>query len=40
VETQIRALDAEGRVEAIARMLGGERPSSIVLENAREMVKE
>jgi len=40
IETRIRSLDAEGRVEAIARMLGGEKPTAIVLENAREMVKE
>lgn len=40
IETRIRLLDDEGRVEAIARMLGGEKPTAIVLENAREMVKE
>jgi DNA repair protein RecN (Recombination protein N) len=40
IETQIRQLDDDGRVDAIAHMLGGERPTAIVLENAREMVKE
>ncbi len=39
IETQIRKLDEEERVDVIARMMGGEKPTAIVLENAREMVR-
>jgi DNA repair protein RecN (Recombination protein N) len=40
VHTHVRPLEEKERVEAIARMLGGEKPSSVVLENAREMIME
>jgi DNA repair protein RecN (Recombination protein N) len=40
VRTQVRLLDADGHVEAIARMMGGEKPSRLLMENAREMVAE
>jgi DNA repair protein RecN (Recombination protein N) len=38
IETQVSLLDHDGHVEAIARMMGGEKPSRLVMENAREMV--
>ncbi len=38
IQTQVTLLDADGHVEAIARMMGGEKPSRLVMENAREMV--
>ena len=38
IHTQIRKLDPQERVEAIAKMMGGEKPSTLVMENAREMV--
>jgi DNA repair protein RecN (Recombination protein N) len=38
IQTQVTLLDANGHVEAIARMMGGEKPSRLVMENAREMV--
>jgi DNA repair protein RecN (Recombination protein N) len=34
----IKKLDAEGRVEEIAKMIGGAKPSSVALENARELI--
>jgi DNA repair protein RecN (Recombination protein N) len=40
IRTQVRLLDANGHVEAIARMMGGEKPSRLLMENAREMVAE
>jgi DNA repair protein RecN (Recombination protein N) len=40
VQTHIRSLSDKERVEAIARMLGGEKPSAVVLENAKEMIGE
>jgi DNA repair protein RecN (Recombination protein N) len=40
IQTRIRSLDEEGRVDAIARMMGGERPSAVVVENARELIAE
>jgi DNA repair protein RecN (Recombination protein N) len=40
IRTQVRLLDADGHVEAIARMMGGEKPSRLLMENAREMVAE
>ncbi|RYG01743.1 MAG: DNA repair protein RecN, partial [Chitinophagaceae bacterium] len=39
IRTGIRLLDEEERVNAIARMLGGEKPSAAALENAKEMMK-
>lgn len=38
IHTQIKKLDPHERVEAIAKMMGGEKPSALVMENAREMV--
>lgn len=39
VKTNIRQLDTEERITAIAKMLSGEKPTAAALENAREMVK-
>jgi DNA repair protein RecN (Recombination protein N) len=39
VRTSIRLLDTEERVNAIARMLSGEKPTAASLENAREMIR-
>lgn len=38
IATRVRLLSTEERIEAIAKMLGGETPSAAALENAREMV--
>ncbi|MBS1918529.1 MAG: DNA repair protein RecN [Bacteroidetes bacterium] len=38
VKTNIRLLDKDERITAIARMLSGEKPTAAALENAREMV--
>lgn len=38
VKTNIRQLGTEERITAIAKMLGGEKPTAAALENAREMV--
>lgn len=38
IHTQIKKLEPQERVEAIAKMMGGEKPSALVMENAREMV--
>jgi DNA repair protein RecN (Recombination protein N) len=38
LQTGVRRLSETERVDAIARMLAGERPSAVVLENAREMI--
>jgi DNA repair protein RecN (Recombination protein N) len=38
INTQIHKLNDNERIEAIAKMLGGEPPSAVALENAREMV--
>lgn len=38
VRTNIRLLTQEERIAAIARMLGGEKPTAAALENAREMI--
>jgi DNA repair protein RecN (Recombination protein N) len=38
VKTNIRQLSTEERITAIAKMLGGEKPTAAALENAREMV--
>lgn len=40
VHTSIRSLSDGERVDAIARMLGGENPSAVVLQNAKEMIDE
>ena len=40
VITHIRRLTDDERVEAIAKMLSGEKPTPVALENAREMVQE
>lgn len=38
IKTNIRLLSEEDRITAIAKMLGGEKPTAAALENAREMV--
>ena len=38
VKTNIRLLNKEERITAIAKMLSGERPTAAAMENAREMV--
>jgi DNA repair protein RecN (Recombination protein N) len=38
IHTNIRLLGAEERITAIAKMLGGEKPTAAALENAKEMV--
>jgi DNA repair protein RecN (Recombination protein N) len=38
VRTNIRLLTQEERIAAIARMLGGEKPTAAAMENAREMI--
>jgi DNA repair protein RecN (Recombination protein N) len=38
VKTNIRLLDPDERITAIARMLSGEKPTAAALENAREMI--
>lgn len=38
IVTGIRVLGKEERILAIAKMLGGEKPSAIAMENAREMI--
>ncbi|MBQ8928276.1 MAG: DNA repair protein RecN [Oscillospiraceae bacterium] len=37
--TQVHRLDTEGRVDEIARIMGGENPSELMLENAREELR-
>ncbi len=37
--TQVHLLDFEGRVEEIARIMGGENPSALMLQNAREELR-
>ncbi|MDE5736787.1 MAG: DNA repair protein RecN, partial [Oscillospiraceae bacterium] len=37
--TQVHLLDFDGRVQEIARIMGGENPSKLMLENAREELK-
>lgn len=39
IRTAVRVLDDQGRIDAIARMLGGEKPTGAALANAREMVQ-
>ena len=38
ITTRVRVLGAEEKVEAIARMIGGEKPSEAAIANARELV--
>jgi DNA repair protein RecN (Recombination protein N) len=38
VKTNIRQLNTEERITAIAKMLSGEKPTAAAIENAREMV--
>jgi DNA repair protein RecN (Recombination protein N) len=38
VKTNIRLLNKDERITAIARMLSGEKPTAAAMENAREMV--
>ncbi|HEV2480142.1 MAG TPA: DNA repair protein RecN [Puia sp.] len=38
IQTNIRVLDQDERITAIAQMLSGEKPTAAALENAREMV--
>lgn len=40
VSTHVRLLTQEERITAIARMLGGEKPTAAAMENAREMVAQ
>lgn len=40
IQTRVRHLSGDEHIEAIARMMGGEKPSRLVLENAREMVEQ
>lgn len=39
INTRIKLLTNEERIDAIAQMLGGEKPTAVALENAREMMK-
>ena len=39
IKTNIRSLTINERITAIAKMLGGEKPTAAAMENAREMVK-
>jgi DNA repair protein RecN (Recombination protein N) len=38
VKTNIRLLNKDERITAIAKMLSGEKPTAAAMENAREMV--
>ena len=38
IKTNIRMLSQEERINAVAQMLSGEKPTAAALENAREMV--
>ena len=38
IKTNIRALNLEERIQAIARMLSGEKPTAAAMENARELL--
>ncbi len=38
--TQVHLLDFEGRIQEIARIMGGENPSALMLENAREELEK
>jgi len=37
-ESQVRQLEGSDRVNEIAKMIGGEKPSAVNLENARELM--
>ena len=37
--SKIRKLEEEERVEEIAKMIGGEKPTAIAFENARELMR-
>jgi DNA repair protein RecN (Recombination protein N) len=37
--TQVHLLDFDGRTEEIARIMGGDNPSALMLENAREELR-
>jgi DNA repair protein RecN (Recombination protein N) len=37
--SMVRKLDAQGRVEEIAKMIGGATPSKLALDNAKELIK-
>jgi DNA repair protein RecN (Recombination protein N) len=39
IHTQVKSLDEDARVSAIAQMMAGENPSAAVLASAREMMK-
>jgi DNA repair protein RecN (Recombination protein N) len=39
INTGVRLLNEEERITAIAKMLGGEKPTAAAIENAREMVE-
>ena len=39
INTAVRRLTNAERVEAIARMIGGEKPSAAAMQNAQEMVE-
>jgi DNA repair protein RecN (Recombination protein N) len=38
--TNVRKLSAEERIVEIAKMLSGEKPSSVAMENAKELLKQ
>jgi DNA repair protein RecN (Recombination protein N) len=38
VQTNIKLLDTDERIQAIAQMLAGETPTAAAIENAREMI--
>ncbi len=40
INTQLRKLDEKERVESIAKMMSGEKPSASALQNAREMIED
>jgi DNA repair protein RecN (Recombination protein N) len=39
LQTGVKRLSEPERVEAVARMLAGEKPSAVVIQNAREMIE-
>ena len=38
VQTSIRLLNKDERIQAIAQMLSGEKPTAAAIENAKEMI--
>lgn len=38
IQTRVKVLHSDSRIEAIAKMIGGEQPSEAALQNARELV--